>query len=32
MRKMLLPTCLLLATPLLASASDELSYTYVEGG
>ncbi|MBH1528471.1 hypothetical protein E4417_09870 [Stenotrophomonas maltophilia] len=32
MRKMLLPTCLLLATPLLASASDGLSYTYVEGG
>ncbi|PTA71168.1 MULTISPECIES: hypothetical protein [unclassified Stenotrophomonas] len=32
MRKMLLATCLLLATPLLASASDELSYTYVEGG
>lgn len=32
MRKMLLATGLLLATPLLASASDELSYTYVEGG
>ncbi|HDS1225345.1 hypothetical protein B9Y76_02070 [Stenotrophomonas maltophilia] len=32
MRKMLLATCLLLVTPLLASASDELSYTYVEGG
>ncbi|MFP3821455.1 hypothetical protein SB658_22430, partial [Bacillus sp. SIMBA_008] len=32
MRNMLLVTSLLLATPLLASAGDELSYTYVEGG
>jgi hypothetical protein len=32
MRNMLLITSLLLATPLLASAGDELSYTYVEGG
>ncbi len=32
MRKMLLATCLLLAMPLQALASDEPSYTYVEGG
>lgn len=32
MRKMLLAVGLLCATPLLASASDELGYTYVEGG
>ncbi|HFF3761273.1 autotransporter outer membrane beta-barrel domain-containing protein [Stenotrophomonas forensis] len=32
MRKTLLATSLLLAVPVLASASDELSYTYVEGG
>jgi len=32
MRKMLLAASLLLALPALATASDELSYTYVEGG